>query len=157
MDFGQFEMIDRPVFLQFDHPGTLQPLFQERKDAEGNVVMEKDVTTDEMKPASDPVGVNLFSVDSEPFQKRRRAILDERMAAATSGKKQTMKAADAEAEGLKTLAACIHSFVNVDFEGKELVDRSRFIAFLQKHAWAKEQIDRGIADRSLFLKASNNL
>lgn len=157
MDFSQFETVDKPVFLQFDHPGTLQPLFEERKDAEGNVLMEKDDETGEERPVRDPVGVMLFGVDSEVYKRRRREILDERVQTAASGKKQVIKAAEVEEESLKTLVACIHSFVKVDYKGEPLEDRKRYALFLKEHGWAKDQIDRGIADRSRFLKASSSV
>lgn len=157
MDFSQFEMIDAPVFLQFDHPATLQPLFQPRVGDDGQPMMEKDEATGEEKPVVDPVGVMLFGVDSDVYKKRRREVLDERIATAQATKKQTIKAADAEEEGMKTLVACIHSFVKVEFKGEPLTDRKRFALFLKEHSWAKDQIDRGIADRSRFLKASSSV
>lgn len=157
MDFSQFEMVDKPVFLQFDNPATLRPLFEERKAENGSVVMEKDDETGEDKPILDPVGVMLFGADSEVYKKRRREVLDERIASASTGKKVTIKAVEAEEEGMKTLVACIHSFVRVDFKGEPLVDRKRYALFLKEHGWAKDQIDRGIADRSRFLKASSSV
>lgn len=157
MDFAQFEMVDKPVFLQFDHPATLQPLFEPRLDAEGNVLVEKDEETGEEKPVLDPVGVMLFGVDSDVYKKRRREVLDERIATAQATKKTTIKAAEAEEEGMRTLVACIHSFVKVEFKGEPLTDRKRYALFLKEHGWAKDQIDRGIADRSRFMKASSSV
>lgn len=157
MDFSQFEMVDKPVFLQFDHPATLQPLFEPRVGEDGQVVMEKDDETGEEKPVLDPVGVMLYGADSDVYKKRRREVLDERIAKAATGKKVTIKAVEAEEEGMATLVACIHSFVRVDYKGEPLTERKRYALFLKEHGWAKDQIDRGIADRSRFLKASSSV
>ena len=157
MDFSQFEMVDKPVFLQFDHPATLQPLFQPRVAEDGTPVMERDEDTGEERQVMDPVGVMLFGVDSDVYKKRRREIFDERMAKANATKKANISAIEAEEEGIRTVASCIHSFVKVEFKGEALTDRARYVLFLKEHPWAKDQIDRGIADRSRFLKASSSI
>lgn len=150
MNFEEFETIDQPVFLQLKHPATLELLFEPRLNADGTPRLDE-----EGKPESDPVGVMLFGQDSAPFVKRKRMLLDKRFEKVSSGKKVQIKADEVDEEAIDTIAACIHSFVCVDFEGAALANvRGRYPAFLKKHAWAKEQIDEAIVDRSRFLKAS---
>lgn len=146
MEFASLEVKKTSILLQLTHPGTKDPLWASPPvlDPEGNVLEE-----------GDPVGVYIYSTDSEPYQRRKKELLARRIQDAERRKATRPTPEMIMSEELLTIAACIDRFHNVDLDGTPIgEDRTRFIPFLQRFSWAKEQIDRGMADRSLFLEAS---
>ena len=149
MDFNAFEVeTDKPVFVQFKNPFTGLPLFEQ-------MLNPDDPEGDKIDDPSKPVGVNLFGQDSEPFIKRRRFLLDKRLADAQKNGIRPMKPEDIDKQNLDTVVACIHSFTNVEWKGETLGERrDLFPHFFAKHQWAFEFCNRAIGDRANFSKAS---
>lgn len=148
MEMEQFEVeTDKPVFVQFPNPFTGEPLYDQMDDPENPGERINDPTK--------PVGVNLFGRDSEPFAKRRRWLLDSRVAAAQKGGSLKQKPEDMEKSNADTVTACIHSFVNVKWQGEDLAERrDLYPLFFKKHNWAFEFCNTSITDRANFQKAS---
>jgi len=147
MDFNKLEISHEPTFLQFRHPGTHDLLWEKEPvlNAAGEVTEE-----------GDPVGVYIYSADSEQYQKLQRILLDKRLEDAQQKQKLKPTAEEIERQGMATLVACIHAFKNIQMDGDDLgSNRPKFPEFLTKHKWAREQIDRSVVDRQLFLKASS--
>lgn len=147
MDFNSLEVATTSVFLHLKHPGTNDLLWDREPstDMDGNI-----------EDPGEPVGVWIFSTDSEPYAKRKRELLTMRIDNAANRNSKKPSAADIEREELLTIAACIDRFQNVSLDGVGVDgDRSRFISTLKRLNWMKEQVDRGMADRGLFLKASS--
>lgn len=149
MDFTEFEVVtDKPVFVQFLNPFTGALLFEQKinpDDPEGARI------DDEEKP----VGVNLYGQDSEPFKKRRRFLLDKKMADAQKGGMKKLTPDELEKQNIETVTACVQSFVNVTWQGEDLATRrDLYPLFFDKHAWAFEFCNKAVTDRANFSKAS---
>lgn len=138
MDFSDFELTKDAVFVQFRHPKTNVPLFD---NIEG---------TNDPDPEK-PVGAKIYGADSEVFKKHRRQLTDKSIEARAKRKNITSAEIDLDAE--KTLAACIVEFVNVSWKGKPLTAPNDAMLFVQKLPDFAEQIDQAMADRTLFMPA----
>ncbi len=147
MEFNDLEVSKASVLLQLKHPATREPLWAKEPvfDAEGVKIEE-----------GDPVGVYIFSTDSDQYQKRKKALLNMRLENAQKNNAKKPTADDVFREEQLTIAACIDRFHNVDLDGEPLKDnRGKFVEFLIRFTWAKEQIDFAMADRGLFIAASS--
>lgn len=147
MELTSLEVTKASVLLQLKHPGTHEPLWatEPSYDEQGNEI-EK----------GDPVGVYIFSTDSDQYQKRKKALLNQRIENAQKSNTKKPTADDVLREELLTISACIDYFHNVDMDGEPIGNnRSRYGEFLIRFAWAKEQIDKAMADRGLFIEASS--
>lgn len=148
MDMEQFEVeTEKPVFVQFNNPFNGSLLFDKKTDESGQIV------DDEEKP----VGVMLFGQDSKAFLDRQRQLLDKKVAEAQKTRNpKAVKIDDKELSqsNRDTVKACIHSFVNITWQGESLGEqRDKFDAFLVKHPWAFQQCNSAIMDRANFQKA----
>lgn len=146
MDLSTFEISDDATFLQLTYPAGPrigQPIFDQKKGEDG-----KDID-DESKP----VGVMIVSSDSEAFKTHVRRVADRNleMSRQRGGKPMTIAAIEEEAE--KSIAACIQKLVNITWKGKELKAPEDNRRFLKLMPWASEQVDKGMSQRELFMKA----
>ena len=151
MDFGQFEVeIEKPVFVQFTHPITGSPLYDDMEDPNNPGKKTEDT--------SRPVGVMLYGQDSQKFLERQRQLRDKKLFEAQKSRNpKTVKIEPEEIEqsNRDTVKACIDSFINVVWEGEDLgARRDQYDAFFKKHPWAYEFCNKAVMDRSYFLKAS---
>ena len=66
MEFTSLEVTKTSVLLQLKHPSSGEPLWHREPEfaEDGTLLVE-----------GDPVGVYIFSTDSEPYQKRKKALL----------------------------------------------------------------------------------
>lgn len=147
MEFTSLEVAKTSVLLQLKHPATHDLLWAKEPvlSPEGEVIEE-----------GDPVGVYIYSIDSEPYLKRKKVLLGQRIENAQKQNAKKPTAEDIAREELLTIAACIDRFHNVDMDGIPMENnRGRFGEFLTRFSWAKEQIDKAMADRGLFIKASS--
>ena len=147
MEFNNLEVSKSSVLLQLKHPATREPLWAKEPvyGEEGQVIEE-----------GDPVGVYIFSTDSDQYQKRKKALLNQRIENAQKQNSKKPTADDVLREELLTISACIDRFHNVDLDGQPIGDtRLKFGEFLIRFSWAKEQIDTAMADRGLFIVASS--
>lgn len=147
MEFTSLEVTKTSVLLQLKHPSSGEPLWHREPEfaEDGTLLVE-----------GDPVGVYIFSTDSDPYQKRKKALLNMRIENAQKNNSKKPSAEDVIREELLTISACIDRFHNVDMDGVPIGDtRGRFGEFLVRFAWAKEQIDKAMADRGLFIAASS--
>lgn len=149
MDFEQFEVeTEKPVFYQFINPFDGKPLF-DKKEVDGEKV------DDDTKP----VGVMLYGQDSQVFLNRQRQLLDKKVADAQKSRNvKNIKIDEKELQqsNRDTVKACIHSFLNVTWEGEPLGERrDKFDAFFIKHPWAFQQCNAAIMDRANFQKTSS--
>lgn len=146
MDFSEFELTDEPVFIQLKHIRTNQPLFEQRQD-KGEDVDDLDK----------PVGVKIYGADSDVFKKHLRRVanrgLEARFNRSGGNAKSPISAEELDDETQKTMAACIAEFVNVSWKGKALKAPEDNLMFVKRLPWAIEQIDRAMADRTLFMPA----
>lgn len=138
MDLSEFQVVsDSPVFFQLTNPRT------------GKL----------MEDENGPVGVEIWGRDSEAFKAVNRRAINDSIESALIEEEGKPKldatlGAKVEEKSLDVLKACIHKFVNIKIGGKELVAPDDTQEFLTKLPWAKDQIDRAIADRKRFMVAS---
>lgn len=133
MDLSVFEMTNDAVFVQLKHPET-------------GMLLADD---------NGPVGVEIYGADSAQFKAHRLAAqnrqIQNRQQQGNKFKLPSAEEIDSEAE--KTFAGCIHKFVNISWQKHKLEaprDNSLFISVMP---WAVEQLDKAMADRTLFMPA----
>ena len=142
MDMSKYEMTDQPVFFQLSDPSTGLPLF-EQKDDDGRKVDDPD----------NPVGVMIVGSDSEEFKRHMRRVTNKNLEASQKRRGKGMSAEELEEESQVTLAACIKEFHHIEWKGKTLVAPADCRLFIRVMPWAAEQIDRGMAERKIFMPA----
>jgi hypothetical protein len=138
MDFRQFEMTQDAVFLQLNHPKTGEPMFELGEDGKPN--------------KEQPIGVRIFSADSEVFKRHQRRLQNESIENLQK-KRQLTTAEKLEDESLNTLAACIAEIRGISWGDKPLESPADNRNLLEWFPWAKDQINTAMADRTRFMPA----
>lgn len=73
-------------------------------------------------------------------------------------RRNKMTAEKLEANGMEILSACVVEWQNVEdsdlFDKKPKCTPENVLLFLNKHTWAKEQVDSFVADRANFLPSA---
>lgn len=148
MDFNSLEPVKTAVFYHLKHPVTFNPMYVEGEDGQP----DKD----------EPIGVDLLGADSDEYEKRQLFLTEERLQKMESNLENKGKlggvintsAVEQDRLNLETIAACIKGWRNVKVDG-EIVPytHDNAIKLLRRFKWMREQIDKAIADRSLFMRA----
>jgi len=146
MDMTEFEMTSSAVFLQLRHPEKKTLLFDQMPNPDetvGGTIDNPDM----------PVGVEIFSADSEQFKRHRRVLQNKAIKAGKNRNAEEVTAEEIEKEGEKTLAACIAKIVNMSWKGQVLEAPRDSLTLVKAMPWAADQIDLAMADRARFMPA----
>lgn len=138
MDFREFEMTQDAVFLQLNHPKSGEPMFE----------LGEDGKPDKTKP----IGVRIFSSDSEVFKRHQRRLQNETIE--NIQKKRAMTTAEKlDEESMNTLAACIAEIVGISWGDRPLTSPDDNLNLITWFPWAKDQINVAMTDRTRFMPA----
>lgn len=120
---------NKGALMTLRHPATNQPL----RTAKGESFV-----------------INLLGMDSEVYKRQTRLNANARLA--MKGRMK-LKAEELEAEGIETLAACTIGWTDgLILDGKEFnYSPANAVTLYTRFAWAKEQADEFIGDRSNHL------
>jgi hypothetical protein len=100
---------------------------------------------------SDPVGIDMYSLDSEQYKKNERATIDEGIEAAYRAKGSVRPNAEKiEKRAIQTLLDCTAKVHNMEIDGEPI----SIIRLYTEMSWVREQAEEFIHNRSAFMKAS---
>ena len=100
------------------------------------------------------ITITLLGMDSEPFKRAQRAIINKRL---QQGQKAKVTAEDLEKEAVDTLVGCTVDWSGIVLDGKPVPfskDAARALYTRSDLPFIREQVDSFIAERSNFMKAS---